>query len=257
MNLSKSLKNRIVGILVLLSIVLIFIPALMSRENTDPAQSNVQSIAITKDGAVTDERGQLVSANERDYSDLLDPIDDTVVTPSKESPFEIAKNNASKDNKKQENFELAVPELEDAIPTNTAYASEALKTQETLTSKKQTVAQNNSNTEVLRSNNSKNNQKPAATNSRNNTPKKQTSSNVLSSGSYAAQYGVFSQQKGVDTAVANLKKLGFAPVTQRVNVNGKDVIKVYAGVSKDRKQAMAIVQKCSDKTKTKCLIKEI
>ena len=47
MNLSKSLKNRIVGILVLLSIVLIFIPALMSRENTDPAQSNVQSIAIT------------------------------------------------------------------------------------------------------------------------------------------------------------------------------------------------------------------
>lgn len=251
MNLSKSLRNRIVGILVLLSVVLIFIPALMSRGGSEKAESgSSNSIAITKDGAVTDERGQLVSANEHDYSDLLDPVDDTAGAPKKESPFEIAKNNSNSQNS-QGSYDLLPPELEDAEPSNTAYANESLKVNETLTSKK-VNAQNQPKSEVLHSSSASRNNVQAKPNS-----SAKSSSNILASGSYAAQYGVFSQQKGADTAVKNLKQLGFSPVTQRVNVNGKDVIKVYAGVSKNRSQAMAIVKKCSAKTKVKCLIKEI
>ena len=91
--LSKSLRNRIVGFLVLLSVILIFMPFLMKDDVV--AKKNADAIAITPEGAVTDNNGQLVSAGEHDYSDLLDPIDDSVaktqVQPKADSPFDALK----------------------------------------------------------------------------------------------------------------------------------------------------------------------
>lgn len=83
MSITKNIRNRVVGILVVISIVLILLPFLNmnDKDNSKPQDDN--AIAINRNGAVTDTNGQLVTAGNSDsietnYSDMLEaPIDDT------------------------------------------------------------------------------------------------------------------------------------------------------------------------------------
>ncbi len=257
--LSKTLRNRIVGLLVLVSIVLIFIPFLMKDEVQ--AQRSADAIAITPEGAVTDNNGQLVSAGEHDYSDLLDPVDDTKPAAASgsapaSSPFDALKtkkSNSSSQNSSQpavaDSSTYAVPQLEEAVPS----ASVKLPTVE------------NKGSEVLKSSHSAKAQTHSANTSAKPAPnredklvsKKTAGNAAVLSGNYAAQVGVFSKKSGADKIIAQLKKAGFKPVTQKVNINGKPLIKVYAATSKSRDTVQAVCQKVKSATGIKCMIQNL
>ena len=143
MSITKNIRNRVVGILVVISIVLILLPFLNmnDKDNSKPQDDN--AIAINRNGAVTDTNGQLVTAGNSDsietnYSDMLEaPIDDTKGSANSlsnvqkdapsSSPFDALNNNqeANTSNSNQATQDLEVPNdnmfasanLETATPT--------------------------------------------------------------------------------------------------------------------------------------------
>ena len=255
--ISKSLRNRIVGFLVLLSVILIFMPFLMKDDVV--AKKNTDAIAITPEGAVTDNNGQLVSAGEHDYSDLLEPIDDSVaktqVQPKADSPFDALKTKQT-DTAGSNTVDVAeIPDdnmfasydLEVATPTNSSQSA-ALPSVSNQPVKSETLKSSHSATATAAAAPKANAQKAA-------TPK--ADSNALASGNYAAQVGVFSKKAGAQQVISQLKSAGFSPVTQNVNINGKPLIKVYAGTSKNRAAVQGICQRVQAKTSIKCMVQTL
>jgi cell division septation protein DedD len=253
--LSKSLRNRIVGFLVLLSVILIFMPFLMKDDVV--AKKNADAIAITPEGAVTDNNGQLVSAGEHDYSDLLDPIDDSVaktqVQPKADSPFDALKSSKT-DNTSgvaaadiPDDNMFASSDLEVATPTS-ASSNVTLPSVSNQSTKSETLKSTHANV-------------PAATPNvktpKEKAPAQKNDSNALASGNYAAQVGVFSKKTGAQQVINQLKSAGFNPVTQNVNINGKPLIKVYAGTSKNRAAVQGICQRVQAKTSIKCMVQTL
>lgn len=252
--ISKSLRNRIVGFLVLLSVILIFMPFLMKDDVV--AKKNTDAIAITPEGAVTDNNGQLVSAGEHDYSDLLDPIDDSVaktqVQPKADSPFDALKTKQS-DTANSNTVDVA------EIPDDNMFASSDLEVATPTNSSQSAALPSVSNqtvkSETLKSSHSAATAAPKANAQKTAAPKADT--NALASGSYAAQVGVFSKKAGAQQVISQLKSAGFSPVTQNVNINGKPLIKVYAGTSKNRAAVQGICQRVQAKTNIKCMVQTL
>lgn len=253
--ISKSLRNRIVGFLVLLSVILIFMPFLMKDDVV--AKKNADAIAITPEGAVTDNNGQLVSAGEHDYSDLLDPIDDSVaktqVQPKADSPFDALKSNRTDNTKNVETADIpddsmfTSSELEVATPTSSA-ENVTLPSVSNQTPKSEPLKSAHANVPAATPNVKTPKEKAPAPNSE---------SNALASGNYAAQVGVFSKKTGAQQVINQLKNAGFTPVTQNVNINGKPLIKVYAGTSKNRAAVQGICQRVQAKTSIKCMVQTL
>ncbi|MDY6421225.1 MAG: SPOR domain-containing protein [Succinivibrio dextrinosolvens] len=253
--LSKSLRNRIVGFLVLLSVILIFMPFLMKDDVV--AKKNADAIAITPEGAVTDNNGQLVSAGEHDYSDLLDPIDDSVaktqVQPKADSPFD-----ALKSSKTDNTSGITAAD----IPDDNMFASSDLEVATPISASSNVTLPSVSNqspkSETLKSSHAN---VPAATPNvktpKEKAPAQKNDSNALASGNYAAQVGVFSKKTGAQQVINQLKSAGFSPVTQNVNINGKPLIKVYAGTSKNRAAVQGICQRVQAKTSIKCMVQTL
>ncbi|MBQ9221218.1 SPOR domain-containing protein [Succinivibrio sp.] len=253
--LSKSLRNRIVGFLVLLSVILIFMPFLMKDDVV--AKKNADAIAITPEGAVTDNNGQLVSAGEHDYSDLLDPVDDSVaktqVQPKADSPFD-----ALKSSKTDNTSGITAAD----IPDDNMFASSDLEVATPISASSNVTLPSVSNqspkSETLKSSHAN---VPAATPNvktpKEKAPAQKNDSNALASGNYAAQVGVFSKKTGAQQVINQLKSAGFSPVTQNVNINGKPLIKVYAGTSKNRAAVQGICQRVQAKTSIKCMVQTL
>lgn len=61
-------------------------------------------------------------------------------------------------------------------------------------------------------------------------------------GTFAAQIGVFSQKSYVTDNVAKLKKAGFNAQTQSVNINGKSMVRVFAGTAKQDRPLMLFAE---------------
>ena len=76
----------------------------------------------------------------------------------------------------------------------------------------------------------------------------------LVTGTFAAQIGVFSQKSYVTDNVAKLKKAGFNAQTQSVNINGKSMVRVFAGTAKTRQAADAICRSAKAKVGLDCRI---
>lgn len=253
--LSKSLRNRIVGFLVLLSVILIFMPFLMKDDVV--AKKNADAIAITPEGAVTDNNGQLVSAGEHDYSDLLDPVDDSVaktqVQPKADSPFD-----ALKSSKTDNTSGITAAD----IPDDNMFASSDLEVATPISASSNvtllSVSNQSPKSETLKSSHAN---VPAATPNvktpKEKAPAQKNDSNALASGNYAAQVGVFSKKTGAQQVINQLKSAGFSPVTQNVNINGKPLIKVYAGTSKNRAAVQGICQRVQAKTSIKCMVQTL
>ena len=139
MSITKNIRNRVVGILVVISIVLILLPFLNmnDKDNSKPQDDN--AIAINRNGAVTDTNGQLVTAGNSDsietnYSDMLEaPIDDTKGSANSlsnvqkdapsSSPFDALNNNQEANTS---NSNQATPDLE--VPNDNMFASANLET---------------------------------------------------------------------------------------------------------------------------------
>ncbi len=77
---------------------------------------------------------------------------------------------------------------------------------------------------------------------------------ALASGMYAAQVGVFSKKANVEALVSVLNSKGFKTISQNININGKAMIRVFAGTSKTREGALAICNKVKKNTKEQCRI---
>ena len=75
MAFGSKLRNRIVGVLVIVSISLILLPVMMQDRPVPNEPINEKPIAVNEDGAITDANGLLASQSP-DYADLLEPYDD-------------------------------------------------------------------------------------------------------------------------------------------------------------------------------------
>lgn len=242
MVISKSIRNRIVGIFVVLSIILILVPLLSNNNESNNRKSSNDdgAIAITKHGAVVDENGATV---EHDYSDLLAGDDNygqiplnnsqSVSNTQATSPFDALNTNNQGNN-------LASNNILDAAPMDEPFETHKLETAHPISqtpAKPNTVVaqstfvkpqQQTVKTEVLTSSRNSNTQaKPAASHTT-------TASTKLISGQYGAQVGAFSQKSQVDSVISQLKSAGFKAIPHQINVNGKQMTRVYAGVAKDK-----------------------
>ena len=75
MAFGNKLRNRIVGVLVIVSIILILLPVMMQDRPVPNEPINEKPIAVNEEGAITDENGLLASQSP-DYAELLEPYDD-------------------------------------------------------------------------------------------------------------------------------------------------------------------------------------
>ena len=289
MSITKNIRNRVVGILVVISIVLILLPFLNmnDKDNSKPQDDN--AIAINQNGAVTDTNGQLVTAGNSDsvetnYSDMLEaPIDDTKGAANAlsnvqkdapaSSPFDALNNNqvANTSNSNQATSDLEVPNdnmfasanLETATPTgaknSATVATTATSNTSTLPPASTKVApqapkSNTVKTETLKSSRLQPTQSANANKPKVQSPAKTAPKSNLVTGTFAAQIGVFSQKSYVTENVAKLKKAGFNAQTQSVNINGKSMVRVFAGTAKTRQAADAICRSAKAKVGLDCRI---
>lgn len=289
MSITKNIRNRVVGILVVISIVLILLPFLNmnDKDNSKPQDDN--AIAINRNGAVTDTNGQLVTAGNSDsietnYSDMLEaPIDDTKGSENAlsnaqkdapaSSPFDALNNNqvANTSNSNQATSDLEVPNdnmfasanLETATPTgaknSATVATTATSNTSTLPSASTKVApqapkSNTVKTETLKSSRLQATQSANANKPKVQSPAKTAPKSNLVTGTFAAQIGVFSQKSYVTENVAKLKKAGFNAQTQSVNINGKSMVRVFAGTAKTKQAADAICRSAKAKVGLDCRI---
>ena len=289
MSITKNIRNRVVGILVVISIVLILLPFLNmnDKDNSKPQDDN--AIAINQNGAVTDTNGQLVTAGNSDsvetnYSDMLEaPIDDTKGAANAlsnvqkdapaSSPFDALNNNqvANTSNSNQAISDLEVPNdnmfasanLETATPTgaknSATVATTATSNTSTLPSASTKVApqapkSNTVKTETLKSSRLQATQSANANKPKVQSPAKTAHKSNLVTGTFAAQIGVFSQKSYVTENVAKLKKAGFNAQTQSVNINGKSMVRVFAGTAKTKQAADAICRSAKAKVGLDCRI---
>lgn len=261
MSISKSLRNRLVGLLVIVSLIMIIVPAMM-----DPRQVYTQdenAIAVNDQGAVVDKNGQLVSPAEHDYTDLLAPEDDTLSSTGNVPAIPVPNNNNAPliaGNSSQVPEELEVPDdnmfgpapaIIDAQPLNSQSAQNSFnkaQSQEVLPSAHNT-SQGQNKTDTLVSNNKPNTSqsKPATA-----TSNSVSSNNIKARGDFALQVGVFSNKNNADSVLAKLKMSGYKPVTQVINVNGKNAIRIYAGFANSREAAKNLASEIQSRTGYKC-----
>lgn len=257
MSISKSLRNRIVGLLVIVSLIMIIVPAMM-----DPRQVYTQdenAIAVNDQGAVVDNKGQLVSPSEHDYTDLLAPEDDTLASVNNGAP---SVNNVTPlvttTPPATSNEDLEVPDdnmfgpaptIVDAQPLNSQNAN-ATVTESLPSVSDKSKTENTQTTTQTASNNKKN-----ETTSVNSQTKPQTNTQKnqpQTKGDFALQVGVFSNKQNADSVLARLKMSGYKPVTQVINVNGKQAIRIYAGFASTRDAAKAMAADVQKRTGFKC-----
>ena len=262
MSISKSLRNRLIGLLVIVSLIMIIVPAMM-----DPRQVYVQdedAIAVNDQGAILDKNGQLVSPAEHDYTDLLAPEDDTLSSTGNVPTIPVTNNNNAPlitGNSPQGQEELEVPDDNMFGPAPTIIDAKPLNSQ-----KDQSLYSSSQTQEVLPSAHNaspspKKSETPVANASKQNTaqnkpavsaPKSANTSSVKAKGDYALQVGVFSNKNNADSVLTKLKMLGYKPVTQVINVNGKSAVRIYAGFADSREAAKSLASEIQNRTGYKC-----
>ncbi len=278
MALGKKLRNRLVGLLVLVSVAMILVPAIM-----DPGQvyrKSSDTIAVDGNGAVTDQNGRMMQGG--DYSDLLAPVEGNGITPE-----QLAAQNSKKtepaagademispsDQGTLDSFDdgpfasdpVAVNRVPQNALSNGGSEVEQLKrARETgsgptpkgnaATSSQITSA---NGVEILKSSRSKDQSAaPKNTNSErlvsSRTNKDQQKRNASGSqGNYTVQVGVFSSKANADGVISKLKAAGISARQVPAVINGRNLIRVYAGSASTREGAEGIARRVQQVTGTK------
>lgn len=243
MALTTALRNRIVGFLIILSLLLIALPALL---NTRPQHRAPDSVAVSSHGAVTDESGNLMAPPD-DYAALLAPEDD------------------SKEGLISENSELMADALQAAAQSETGLksAEPAVSPVEELSygspslSARQTESQR-ADTEILVAPGRDLTKRPSLTASVSK-PASQSTPDTSDSGvtgkpvagRFTVQVGVFSQKANASRVMATLEKAGIHCLDVTVNANGKELIRVYAGNSGSREALNGLVSRIESLAKVR------
>ena len=269
MAFGRKLRNRLVGLLVLVSLVLILMPMIMKPEDT--YKKSEKSIAVDKNGAVTDTTGRLVENGEHDYSDLLAPVEDNGV-----NPRDIAAQNsgsqqgaaAPAQGAPQAGAAIpAPPEIKPAqapapapaaalnpprqasgreIPSDPKAQVEMLKSarkagQDQASANPKPQTQQDQKGEVLRSQRQQQPQKAAAA----------PAAAQAKAGTYSVQVGVFSNPANAQKIASKLRAAGIAVRTENATLGGKSVVRVLAGSANTREAAQSIASRVSQITGSK------
>ena len=217
MAVSNKVRNRIVGALIIVSIMLILLPAMMLDRPAPEEKLDENPIAVDKNGAITDANGLLASQGP-DYSTLLDPVDDL-------ASEEVLKAQPKPD-VNQGNVEVL--DLPEDGPFAVLDNKEVVNNKPDVKEKEEVlVAKKADNTQP------KNNNRETQT--REKTPSKTNTANSNNvNGKYTVQVGVFSQDANAQKVVNQLKTAGINARMEKVTVNGRNLNRVYAGSSNNR-----------------------
>lgn len=274
MALGKKIRNRILGLLVLVSIAMILVPAIM-----DPGQvykKSADSIAVNGQGAVNPNNGRLDGGS--DYSDLLSPVEGADITPEQLAAQNAGSrdqqtNTSSEQDPFADNQALSIAQSNDnADPfasvagntaVNTAPAPIPSDGNAQVQRLKQAQAQNNApkpQKEVLTS--SKNTKSTAKSSANSSDTERLVSSHAKTQSTaavsasqggsgFAVQVGVFSSKQNADSVVSKLKAAGISARQVPAVINGRNLIRVYAGAPKSKDAANSIARRVQQVTGTK------
>ena len=261
MALGSTIRNRIVGLLVIVSIVLIALPAMMDNDRVK-RQENNEAIAIDKNGAIVDSDGDLMSNIGPDYATLLeDPRsnsqNEALPTLNNTNTSISSQSGSINDDVYAKDSLISEPKGEILIGSVTQ--NHNTKTQDT-----SYIKDNSVKTESKKANNAElltgnpeilGSVKAQSSVNTNKAQKVNVSGNVSDvkaiAGKYSVQVGVFSQMENATRVVTKLKAAGLNAYTQRVNVNGKSMVRVYAGSASTKEALNKTLQKAQQVTGSK------
>ncbi len=238
MALELKLRNRIVGLLVVASAILIALPALINHDE----ESNKDE-ALKKENV--NQNTFAPSKVEKDYTQLL--------TDNNTQSLDINTNDAL----------VLDKSIHESVNNDKPFAVEPQKnavTPSTNTNKNTEVVQNKAplkNTEVLVAN--KTPKKEVLTTQGQNrvTKDDQFASYTQIKGKFSVQVGTYSKQTSAKNMAGKLQSAGISSYFQTISKNGSDLIRVYAGSSSNKDDLKAIKDKVQKVTGTLGIIVKV
>lgn len=240
MQLATKMRNRLIGLLIIVSFVLILFPLMMSDEKEQ--QNRKDLIAVNRDGALINEKGQLVEPQERDYATLLAPENDGV-----SGQINITNNNLY-------NEEQATPTqqatVQKPMQLENSYDAPRVEVNNNLMTTPQEVELTPSPTTITTQTRPNTNvetvTKPQTTTQTTNKVPSTTSTNA--SGMYTIQVGAFSVVDNANKIIAQLRLEGISANLKKDVVNGKTIYRVQAGSANNKEDLNALVSRIKNIT---------
>ncbi len=282
MAMSVHLRNRIVGLTIVASTILIFLPVILSKDLIKNEDAN--AVAITSEGAVHDANGNLQRQPYPNNELALNMNQEAVLATngngvgvSANRPLMPSQNqNAPANNNANSSSNDRVEMLSSSHPQNALgpaplpsnNKANSSNTEILMADNKKPSSSNaaskpsSSSTEILvaKPNNAKKPapapapaQKPAASSS--SGPK--VIAGTKPAERYVIQVGVFSKRANADNVVKKIQQAGISVYAIEVNSNGRDLYRVYAGRANNRNELTAqsarIDKLCGTKSKVVAL----
>ena len=275
MAISTSLRNRIVGFLIIASTVLIFLPVILSKDMM--TRENNQAVAVDQNGAIKDKNGQLQiqSTPDLEQSLALGDQSGTLTAPQVQKQPSAQQQNHLASNKKpdqaqpnqgveilggpskNQNASIGNGVVMNDFSANTPakkQESEAARAHEILTASRPAqkpaaapakpapqVKPAAPKTEVLVANNAKKNP-PAAPVAQKPTPQGvKVVAGTRPSESFVVQVGVFGKKENADNVVRKLKGAGISYYMVADSNGNRTLYRVYAGRSNNRNELNNLV----------------
>lgn len=271
MAISTSLRNKLVGFIIVASTILIFLPVLLSKDMIKKDAPDNNAVAITQNGALRDANGNLVPQGQPNVEQALNISGQNnalVLTgqdpqrgPQPElNPNLAANSNVANDNS-VEMLEFSRPQAQNSRPPQALGPAPLPSNKQPEILEAKPKPQNQAKQpEILTAKN-----KPAATNNK-PASKPAATSNSSSSASgtkviagskpserFVIQVGVFAKRSNADNVVAKIKKAGISVYAIEVASNNKVLYRVYAGHANSRSalnaQVAQIDKLCGTKSK--------
>ena len=271
MAISTSLRNKLVGFIIVASTILIFLPVLLSKDMIKKDAPDNNAVAITQNGALRDANGNLVPQGQPNVEQALnisgqnDALVLTGQAPQRGPQPELNPNLAANSNVANDNsvemLEFSRPQAQNSRPPQALGPAPLPSNKQPEILEAKPKPQNQAKQpEILTAKN-----KPAATNNK-PASKPAATSNSSSSASgtkviagskpserFVIQVGVFAKRSNADNVVAKIKKAGISVYAIEVASNNKVLYRVYAGHANSRSalnaQVAQIDKLCGTKSK--------
>ena len=271
MAISTSLRNKLVGFIIVASTILIFLPELLAKDMIKKDTPDNNAVAITQNGALRDANGNLVPQGQPNVEQALNISGQNnalVLTgqapqrgPQPELNHNLAANSNVANDNSVEMLEFSRPQAQNSRPPQALGPAPLPSNKQPEILEAKPKPQNQAKQpEILTAKN-----KPAATNNK-PASKPAATSNSSSSASgtkviagskpserFVIQVGVFAKRSNADNVVAKIKKAGISVYAIEVASNNKVLYRVYAGHANSRSalnaQVAQIDKLCGTKSK--------
>lgn len=275
MPLARPLRNRIVGFLVIVSAILMILPVLLNdsqEKHREKLQENDNIIMFDHDAEKAEAEGPQLLHDDPAFADLQAPEDDLPQPDSAASSLYTGPNPDAAP--KQADSAVTAPEFDNIPPQMTTVqpvqparpqnqGTEILTAQPAPQRPQQSAQppRSNGNTEILTAPAPQRVQtartapavqpqpKPAAA-----PQSSQSATGSMPQGAFSVQVGVFSQRANAQKVVSKLQQAGIQAYLQNANVNGTQMVRVYAGSASSREALTSLQQKIDALTSLKSRI---